>query len=85
MVKIKVNDQNIVTGYVVIGEIADSVEVELEEIPDDLAAGYWKYEDGELFVDQGLKDNILNAVKPPTMEERLEAAEQALLALMEVL
>lgn len=80
--KIQINEQNVVIGYAEVGDLENSVEVEIEEIPDDLTAGYWVYTDGELNIDEALRDGLINTPIPPSAEERLQAIEDTITALL---
>ncbi|EJS63487.1 hypothetical protein [Bacillus cereus] len=47
----------------------DSFEVSLDVVPDDLVAGYYKLVDGQVIIDEELKESIIGNPKPDPLPD----------------
>lgn len=59
-IKITINQDNIITGYASVGDLNNSIEVTVDKIPSDLCDGYYRYVDGQIVLDEQLKEYILS-------------------------
>ena len=50
-----IDENNIIRGYATVGGIVGGIEIEAEEAPEDLCAGYYKLINGEIVLDEELK------------------------------
>lgn len=60
---------DIVVAYSVDIYLDGSIEMYIEEIPNDLIDGYYKLINDEIVIDEILKEEILNSQKPPVLDE----------------
>lgn len=57
---ISIDDKGIIVGYATVGEIENGVFIHTEEIPLDLCAGYYKFIDGKVILDEDLKIEMVS-------------------------
>ena len=58
---ISTNSDGIIIGYATVGTIEGGEMITVNEVPEDLCHGYYKLINGEIVLDEELRDQIANA------------------------